>query len=265
MTDKLQRPRQRLLLSIEGNIGIGKSTLMNRLRKQYAGSPRVAFVDEPVATWEEHGLLEAMYDNRISRCSFQLMALTTRYSGLLAALASGADLIIAERSIESDRACFAEVNLDKAEDKAAYAVSYDALHEALPKDLLSAIILLDAPRATLHERIAKRGRAAEKSAKNAPSSAEEEAEEEAAAGGVPEEYLERLDNAHAALYAQTNPATRRRVDATQTADAVANAVLSAIEELCDAALPIAPPVASSPVSVMDDAALMAVDVLDDEH
>ena len=39
--DKARRRSHRLLLSIEGNIGIGKSTLMDRLRQQYADSPRV--------------------------------------------------------------------------------------------------------------------------------------------------------------------------------------------------------------------------------
>ena len=37
-----------LVLSIEGNIGIGKSTLLGNLRKRYAADPDVVFVDEPV-------------------------------------------------------------------------------------------------------------------------------------------------------------------------------------------------------------------------
>ena len=256
-TEKSQRRAQRrLLLSIEGNIGIGKSTLMNRLREQYASSPRVAFVDEPVATWEEHGLLAAMYENRISRCTFQLMALSTRYAGLLAALDSDADVIIAERSIESDRACFAEVNLDRAEDREAYAVAHDALRNALPKDLLLSTILLDAPRSVLMQRIAKRGRAEEKLEKlNA------DEEDPVAAGGVPEEYLAKLDEAHEALYSKTDPSVRRRIDATQSADAVATAVLTCIDELCEAQHTLPAPVksmemASSPTSIMSSDAVM---------
>ena len=254
---KSRRPR--ILLAIEGNIGIGKSTLMENLRRHFASSLLVTFVDEPVNLWESHGLLAAMYENRINRCVFQLMALSTRYAGLLQALSSDADLIIAERSIDSDRACFAEVNLDNPEDIAAYAASHDALKEALPKDLLASTILLEAPRATLHARIAHRGRAAEKNAQDAPlAQAEgEKANDQEDPGGVPEEYLERLDKAHEVLYARTHAAARRRVDATQTPDAVASAVLAAIDELCEAADALPPVVASSPVSIMDTDATMA--------
>jgi deoxyadenosine/deoxycytidine kinase len=35
-----------LLLAIEGNIGIGKSTLLANLKAHFAGDKRVAFVDE---------------------------------------------------------------------------------------------------------------------------------------------------------------------------------------------------------------------------
>jgi deoxyadenosine/deoxycytidine kinase len=91
--------RGRLIIAIEGNIGIGKSTLLANLRKHFALDESVAIVDEPVALWEEHGLLEAMYTDTLSRCAFQLMALTTRYTALLDALASKAKVIITERSV----------------------------------------------------------------------------------------------------------------------------------------------------------------------
>ena len=48
-----------LVVSIEGNIGVGKSTLLRALKERYAKDDTVCFVDEPVATWEQHGLLAA--------------------------------------------------------------------------------------------------------------------------------------------------------------------------------------------------------------
>eukprot|EP00966_Prymnesium_polylepis_P072080 1674070-Prymnesium_polylepis.1 len=48
-----------LVVSIEGNIGVGKSTLLGALKERYAKDETVCFVDEPVATWEQHGLLAA--------------------------------------------------------------------------------------------------------------------------------------------------------------------------------------------------------------
>ena len=98
-------PNERLVISIEGNIGIGKSTLLSHLKARWKDDPTVAFVCEPVELWEQHGLLEAMYANTISRSSFQLMAVITRYGTLAQALASDASLIITERSVHSDRAC----------------------------------------------------------------------------------------------------------------------------------------------------------------
>ena len=69
------------------------------------------FVDEPVQLWEQHGLLSAMYSGMLSRVAFQQAALVTRGAALQKALATGAKLIITERSVVSDRACFAKVNL----------------------------------------------------------------------------------------------------------------------------------------------------------
>jgi deoxyadenosine/deoxycytidine kinase len=42
-----------LLLAIEGNIGIGKSTLLANLKAHFAGDKRVAFVDEARQTEHE--------------------------------------------------------------------------------------------------------------------------------------------------------------------------------------------------------------------
>ena len=43
-----------LVLSIEGNIGIGKSTLLGNLRQRFAKDPEVVFVDEPVEVHSTH-------------------------------------------------------------------------------------------------------------------------------------------------------------------------------------------------------------------
>ena len=216
-----------LLLAIEGNIGVGKSTLLNKLKEHYAANPRVAFVDEPVDIWESRGLLSAMYENRLSRCSFQIMALATRFSPVLRALSTSAELIITERSIYSDRACFATVNLmPGSTDHTAYAVAHDALCAALPEEIRRGTILLDAPRADLAERIAKRGRAAEKS----------EAESKSAVG-VPDAYLADLDAAHAAYFDSCDPSARWLIDASSAPDVVFAKVLRAIEHIDGATKP----------------------------
>lgn len=144
--------KDRLVVSIEGNIGIGKSTLLANLRKRYANDPRVAFVDEPVELWEANDLLGAMYRNELSRSSFQFMALTTRYTALLNSFNSEASIIITERSFLSDRYCFAAVNLESQADILAYAVTHDALVDSLPTDLRMGTVLLTAPRSVCAHR-----------------------------------------------------------------------------------------------------------------
>ena len=122
---RASRASNQLVVAIEGNIGIGKSTLLSNLRQRFANNPNVVFVDEvcaealrprassfllgriscaqPVDLWEKSGLLQAMYTNKIDKCSFQEMAVITRFSALTKALSSGAQLIITERSIFTDR------------------------------------------------------------------------------------------------------------------------------------------------------------------
>ena len=39
------------IISIEGNIGAGKSTILEHLKETYADNEEVAFVDEPVDIW----------------------------------------------------------------------------------------------------------------------------------------------------------------------------------------------------------------------
>ena len=209
-------PRGRLILSIEGNIGIGKSTLLSNLKKRYAADPSVTFVDEPVAIWDEHDLLGAMYRNDISRCAFQLMALTTRYTALVEALRSEATVIITERSIHSDRFCFAQVNLESVPDKSAYDVTHDALLASLPSDLRHGAVFLAAPRTTLHERISRRARAAEQGAKDV----NDDGEDGGDGGGIPDAYLAKLDAAHVAYMNTLNRNAKQAVDATATPEEV---------------------------------------------
>ena len=40
------------IISIEGNIGSGKSTLVERLKTKYASNHKICFLEEPVNIWE---------------------------------------------------------------------------------------------------------------------------------------------------------------------------------------------------------------------
>ena len=111
-----------LIVSIDGNIGSGKSTIVTYLKahfENYCGSKstdcRVCFLQEPVSIWEnicdEHGknIITHFYENN-ERYSFafQMMAYVTRLSLLKDALSKDYDVIITERSIYTDKNVFAK-------------------------------------------------------------------------------------------------------------------------------------------------------------
>ena len=148
--------------------------------------------------------------------------------------------------IFSDRYCFAQVNLSSAADIAAYAVTHDALVASLPSDVCLGTVLLQAPRSIVTARIAARGRA------------QEEAKDDGKGGkggGIPDEYLASLDDAHCSYYAKCDPDTKECIDATQSRGEVSAAVIAAIERIVQVGAPLCvqPQLEPglSPVSVLD--------------
>lgn len=108
------------LISIEGNIGSGKSTLVNKLKEFYKGNDNVYFLDEPVNEWvkikDEEGtdILSKFYgDTKEYAFSFQMMAYITRVHLLRKALKENPNRIfITERSILTDKEVFAKMLYD---------------------------------------------------------------------------------------------------------------------------------------------------------
>ena len=82
-----------IIIAIEGNIGSGKSTMVDLLKKQYDNKilfgRKVVFLQEPVKQWENissngENILEKFYaDQEKWAFSFQMMALNTIYMKLL--------------------------------------------------------------------------------------------------------------------------------------------------------------------------------------
>ena len=73
------------IISIEGNIGAGKSTILNYLKEHYANHELITFVEEPVDMWgdikgdDNEDILTKFYKNpKEYAFSFQVMAFATR-------------------------------------------------------------------------------------------------------------------------------------------------------------------------------------------
>lgn len=109
------------IISIEGNIGSGKSTFLENLREHYKNNSCVVFLKEPVDDWEkikdENGItmLEKFYsDQEKYSFSFQMMAYISRLKVLRDALKKIKNdendiYIITERSLYTDKMVFAKM------------------------------------------------------------------------------------------------------------------------------------------------------------
>lgn len=103
-----------MLISIEGNIGSGKSTIINFLKS--LNNENIVFVDEPVDEWlniksNNKNALELFYENQSKNAFwFQVLAYITRLRNLLETIEKNPNkIIITERSIYTDKYVFAQM------------------------------------------------------------------------------------------------------------------------------------------------------------
>jgi len=102
------------LISIEGNIGSGKSTIINLLKK----FDHIVFLPEPVEEWttitdlDGKNIIEKYYaDQKRYAFPFQMMAYITRLKQLLERPESDC-IVITERCVYTDREIFAKMLYD---------------------------------------------------------------------------------------------------------------------------------------------------------
>ena len=170
------------LYSIEGNIGSGKSTLVQFLKRSFKN---VIFLDEPVHQWNEikdssgETILEKYYnDQKRYSFSFQMMAYITRLSDLRKAFKNCLEgsIIITERCLLTDREIFAKMLYDDGKiEEIEYQIYLRWFNEFMDNSFLSGIIYVKTSPETCLSRIEKRGRKGE---------------------NIPLEYLQGLHNYH---------------------------------------------------------------------
>ena len=158
------RPR---FISIEGNIGSGKSTILKIIRENF---PELTILDEPLSEWQNVGdkkdinLLGLYYQDPARwGFTFQIYAFMSRltkwteYSKL-----SGGGIRISERSLLSDRYIFASIMrdsniLDEAEHE-IYLNFYDNLVKMNDIVDLHGVIYIQCPAEICAQRIKERSR-----------------------------------------------------------------------------------------------------------
>jgi deoxyadenosine/deoxycytidine kinase len=174
-----------LLFTIEGNIGVGKTTLINTLRNTPTiNGHTVVFLEEPVSIWESikdetgKNIIELFYANQETYAfSFQMMAYISRLTALKDAMEQHPDaIIITERSVYTDKYIFAQMLFD---DKKISSIEYHIYNKwfdyFLKEVPLSGIIYLKCDPKVANERVRHRARAGET---------------------IPLEYLERCHQYH---------------------------------------------------------------------
>jgi deoxyadenosine/deoxycytidine kinase/ribonuclease HI len=107
------------IISVEGNIGSGKSTLVEGLKQKYKAQEHICFLQEPVDEWscvrdnDGKTILEKYYGNQERYAfSFQMMAYISRLAQLKNAIKKGYQVIITERCVYTDKMVFAQMLYD---------------------------------------------------------------------------------------------------------------------------------------------------------
>lgn len=161
-----------MLFSIEGNIGSGKSTIVNHLKKEFKeiSDIPVHFVDEPVSQWEmiksvegKH-MIELFYaDPTKYAFAFQMMAYISRLSLLHETiLRYPKDIIITERCLLTDYHVFAKMLYEnKSMLKEEYEIYQKWFHYFQQEIELTGIIYIKTDPEVAHERCLKRARLGE--------------------------------------------------------------------------------------------------------
>ena len=172
--DEFFKPR---IVSIEGNIGAGKTTLIRKLQEKYKHRTDIIFLEEPLAIWEtfqdpEDGssILEKFYGNPSKYAfPFQILAFQSRYE-MIHRIVQNAKLdkscriktIVLERSLDADYHIFAKrLVADGVMEKIAFDIYFYTIRERLAEYGSSGIIWLDVEPEECYRRVQGRGREGE--------------------------------------------------------------------------------------------------------
>jgi deoxyadenosine/deoxycytidine kinase len=160
----------KLLFSIEGNIGSGKSTLIESLKKI---KTNFIFLPEPVDLWNEivdsNGttILENYYkEPKQYAFSFQMMAYITRLQQVKDCVKNSPPdcVIITERCLYTDREVFAKMLYDSGNiSQIEYSIYLKWFDSFIEKDVLTGIIYMKSDPELCSKRICHRNRKGEES------------------------------------------------------------------------------------------------------
>ena len=168
-----------MIVTIEGNIGSGKSTLVKKLREHVAS--KWVFLDEPVDEWlqlkdeSNRSLIELFYaDKKRYSYTFQNYAYITRMRKIMET--SPADINLTERCVLTDKHVFAKMLTDDGYMNKMEEKMYNDWFDIFKKfSNIDVVVYIKTDPTECYDRIKKRGREGE---------------------DIPLDYLERLNAYH---------------------------------------------------------------------
>jgi len=170
MSRRTEQKRNVRIISLEGNIGSGKSTLVTTLKERFGSDKNICFLQEPVDLWNtikdenDVTILENYYKDQIKYAfTFQMMAYISRLSMIKKEVRKNKyDVIVTERSVNTDRHVFAKMLYDdKKIDEMQYKIYlmwFDEFIEELPP--IEVIYIRTSP-IVAHKRVKNRAREGE--------------------------------------------------------------------------------------------------------
>jgi deoxyguanosine kinase len=173
MSNNLQSKKNMVtLVSFDGNIGSGKSTMMKKTREYYKNHANVIFAEEPTEKWrlikDKNGneMLKLFYQDQEKHAfKFQIMAFVSRLSGLREIVRAnpGKDIIIiTERSLYTDKEIFAMMLYDQGKMSDVEYQIYMLLFDEFASEFeVNKVIYVKTDPVKCHERIHLRAREGE--------------------------------------------------------------------------------------------------------
>jgi len=178
LLDVRRTSKRPMIISLEGNIGAGKSTLLKRIEEVIALSLRkyntsFQFIQEPVQEWEKvqgsavdgskQNMLELFYaDPHKYSFPFQIMAYATQVRELYKAVAKKPDIVLTERSLESNHEIFTKMLYDDQQMEDVHYQIYQMNSKSHKQTMRTdAVIYLRSTPEVCAERIQSRGRPGE--------------------------------------------------------------------------------------------------------
>lgn len=104
----------KLHITLEGNIGVGKSTILSNVYDHFGINSGIAYAWEPIHDWQTNGFLEGMYTGKIPHSEFQHIVMNSMFRETYKNLAN-TNILLQERSMDTTVQVFSKCNVNDQE------------------------------------------------------------------------------------------------------------------------------------------------------